>query len=49
VAEGSAAIQAAKNATQSIPIVMATSIDPVQSGFVASLNRPLPTNDKVAL
>jgi putative ABC transport system substrate-binding protein len=40
VAESSPAIQAAKNATQSIPIVMATSIDPVQSGFVESLSRP---------
>ena len=35
------AIQAAKAATTSIPIVMAfTSVDPVQSGFVQSLGRP---------
>jgi putative tryptophan/tyrosine transport system substrate-binding protein len=40
LAEGSAAIKAAKDATQSIPIVMALSNDPVASGFVASLNQP---------
>jgi putative ABC transport system substrate-binding protein len=35
------AIQAAKTATSTIPIVMAfTSIDPVRSGFVTSLARP---------
>jgi putative ABC transport system substrate-binding protein len=40
LAEGSAAIQAAKDGTQSIPIVMALSNDPVASRFVASLNQP---------
>jgi putative tryptophan/tyrosine transport system substrate-binding protein len=40
LAEGTAAIQAAKDATQSIPIVMATSNDPVASGLIASLNQP---------
>ena len=40
VAEGTPAIQAAKNAGPLIPVVMATSSDPVRSGFVASLNRP---------
>jgi putative ABC transport system substrate-binding protein len=41
VAVGPPAIQAAKNATRTIPIVMAFSgIDPVQAGFVASLARP---------
>ena len=40
LAEGTEAIQAAKDATQSIPIVMAISNSPVASGFVASLNQP---------
>jgi putative ABC transport system substrate-binding protein len=34
------AIQAAHQATTTIPIVMATSGDPIQTGFVASLARP---------
>ncbi len=40
VASTTPAIQAAKPATGTIPIVMATSIDPVATGFVASLARP---------
>jgi len=35
-----AAIQAAQQATETIPIVMAVVIDPVTPGFVASLARP---------
>jgi putative ABC transport system substrate-binding protein len=40
VAEGTAAIQAAKTVTQTVPIVMATSSDPVGTGLVGSLSRP---------
>ncbi|SFM10706.1 ABC transporter substrate-binding protein [Variovorax sp. OV329] len=41
VAASPPAIQAAKNATSTIPIVMAvTSVDPVRSGFVTSMARP---------
>jgi len=40
VTGGSAATQAAKDATSTIPIVMAQDNDPVGSGFVASLARP---------
>jgi putative ABC transport system substrate-binding protein len=40
LAESTPAIRAAKDATKSIPIVMAVSNDPVASGFIASLSRP---------
>ena len=40
VAEGTSAVGPARQATSTIPIVMATSSDPVGSGFVASLARP---------
>jgi len=40
VAEGSAAIRAAQQATRTIPIVMAATNDPVGQGFIASLAHP---------
>jgi putative tryptophan/tyrosine transport system substrate-binding protein len=40
VAAPTPAVQAAKNATSTIPIVMAFAADPVRTGFVASLARP---------
>jgi polar amino acid transport system substrate-binding protein len=40
VTAGNEAVQAAKNATQTIPIVMAFSGDPVGAGFVTNLARP---------
>jgi putative ABC transport system substrate-binding protein len=40
VAEATPAVQAARNATKTIPIVMAAAADPVGTGFVASLARP---------
>jgi putative ABC transport system substrate-binding protein len=40
VTTGAAPTRAAKEATKTIPIVMAQDIDPVGSGFVASLARP---------
>jgi putative tryptophan/tyrosine transport system substrate-binding protein len=40
VATSSAAIRAAKQATKTIPIVMASATDPVAAGFVDSLARP---------
>jgi putative ABC transport system substrate-binding protein len=40
LAQGSPAISAVQHATSSIPIVMATTGDPVGSGFVKSLARP---------
>jgi putative ABC transport system substrate-binding protein len=40
VAAATPAVQAAKNATTTIPIVMASAADPVGTGFVSSLARP---------
>ena len=40
VATNNVAIRAAKNATETIPIVMISSIDPVDAGYVASFARP---------
>ena len=40
VTQGPIATRTAKDATQSIPIVMAHDDDPVGNGFVASLARP---------
>jgi putative ABC transport system substrate-binding protein len=40
VAWATPAVNAAKNATRTIPIVMGPTADPVGSGFVASLSRP---------
>lgn len=40
LATGPEAIQAVKNATKTIPIVMVFSGDPVEGGIVASLARP---------
>src|SRR6185503_2913907 len=40
VASGSEAVSAAKRATQTIPIVMTTTSDPLGTGFVKSLARP---------
>jgi putative ABC transport system substrate-binding protein len=40
VATAAVAVAAAKRATQSIPIIMCPSADPISLGFVASLRRP---------
>ena len=40
IATGSQAVRAARQATQSIPIVMTAASDPIGTGFVASLARP---------
>jgi len=38
--DGTAATHAAKDATRTVPIVMAVSNDPLSSGFIASLSHP---------
>ena len=40
IASGTPPVRAAKNATQTIPIVFVASIDPIATGVVASLARP---------
>ncbi|MBR0797529.1 ABC transporter substrate-binding protein [Bradyrhizobium jicamae] len=40
LAETTAKLEAAKAATQSIPIVFVTGIDPVENGFIASFSKP---------
>ena len=40
VATNNVAIQAAKNATKTIPVVMISSVDPVEAGYVKSFARP---------
>src|SRR5512135_799658 len=40
IAPNNVAIQAARKATTSIPIVMVSSIDPVEAGYVKSFTRP---------
>jgi len=40
VAIGGPSVQAAKNATETIPIVMTNAGDPIEQGFIASLARP---------
>src|SRR5438132_5276656 len=40
VAAATAAVQAAKNATTTIPVVMSPAADPVGSKFIAGLDRP---------
>lgn len=40
LADSTAATNAARNATHTVPIVMAAVVDPVATGFVASLSRP---------
>jgi putative tryptophan/tyrosine transport system substrate-binding protein len=40
VTDGALVTRAAKNATKTIPIVMASDADPIESGYIASLARP---------